>query len=502
MFYFIFVFLLVSIFLLLNDGGSQATKYMILTMAAYTIALFSMMFYLSKDTYYYNTVYNYFSLPHSLWKFMMFSPVNRNALIAVMNLFSLAVLYLGVCFSLSLLIDHHPRPINNIKLSVLIFLILEYLFYLPCVTKALYYLLYPNWVTSASFYRLTDIIHVITIVSNFFIILISIVLLIYSYYKASPLKMIRLNILSIGFCYTLIMVSYLFIFGTSPQILIRVSKLADTINYNSIPLNRNNLISNLFPYYLIITFALIGYSIYKLSNTNHKIIQQTFSLSKEIAASDTTSKVFCHYMKNELLAIMSEVDTLPVTNTDDCLKKDLLDRCENLYTRLDLIHKSTKTSALILTEVHLLNYIKECCSHLSYNRNEYKIIIRSSHSGLNAMLDTNYFEQALHNIFTNALEAMETVSPDRKKIIVTIQPVNNRISIFIEDFGIGISKENLPKVFEPFYSSRPVAKHWGMGLSLTHKIISAHEGHIEVESELDHGTTFKIILPQIIYPKN
>ena len=69
------------------------------------------------------------------------------------------------------------------------------------------------------------------------------------------------------------------------------------------------------------------------------------------------------------------------------------------------------------------------------------------------------------------------------------------------DTGKGIAPENLSQIFTPFYSSYPIRTHWGVGLSLTYKIIEAHEGHIDIESELDTGTIVKILLPQIIRQK-
>jgi len=502
MFYFTFIFLFASIFLLIKDKESISTKYLIYIMASYTIALFSMMFYLSKDTYYYNTVYNYFSLPSSMWKIMMFSNIKRDYLIIAMNLASLSVLYFGICFALSFQILENPKPIRITQSVVAALLFAEFLFYLPGVTRAVYLKLYPKQLTYARFLELSQSIHTITSLLNACIVLISIIILLFSYYKASPLRMIRLNIFAVGFCYTLVMISYLFIFGSFPRILIKVSKIAGAVTYLSIPLNQSEGIHRFFPYYLIFTFLLIGYSLYCFSNVNNKIAQQTFSLSKQIAASDTTSKVFCHYMKNELLAIRSEVEMLRLSGEDGISQQNVMKRCDNLYERLDSIHKSTKSSELYLTEVNLYRYIEEILSHLSHELKGFHVELKTEIPSLAAMLDANYFEQALHNILTNAFDAMDGLPPERKNLVISIQSMNNWAVILIKDSGIGISKENLGKIFDPFYSSAPVAKHWGMGLSLTHKIIAAHEGYIEAESQEGIGTTIKIMLPRLICLKN
>ncbi|MFT4870337.1 MAG: two-component system NtrC family sensor kinase [Colwellia sp.] len=67
--------------------------------------------------------------------------------------------------------------------------------------------------------------------------------------------------------------------------------------------------------------------------------------------------------------------------------------------------------------------------------------------------------------------------------------------VFIKDNGKGISPENLLKVFDPFYTTKAVGEGTGLGLAISHGIIEKHNGKIEVLSEVNVGTCFKIILP-------
>ena len=113
------------------------------------------------------------------------------------------------------------------------------------------------------------------------------------------------------------------------------------------------------------------------------------------------------------------------------------------------------------------------------------------------MLDRNYFEQAVMNIVTNALEAMQRNPGEKSSLTFSLNSVNKWVILSITDSGPGIPPQILPNIFTPFYTSQPVARHWGVGLSLTHKIIAAHEGHIEVESREGVGTTFRIMLPAV-----
>jgi two-component system NtrC family sensor kinase len=95
------------------------------------------------------------------------------------------------------------------------------------------------------------------------------------------------------------------------------------------------------------------------------------------------------------------------------------------------------------------------------------------------------------NLFMNTSYACELNG------LLTIRTAqeNNNIVVFIKDNGKGISPENLLKVFDPFYTTKAVGEGTGLGLAISHGIIEKHNGKIEVLSEVNVGTCFKIILP-------
>ncbi len=97
---------------------------------------------------------------------------------------------------------------------------------------------------------------------------------------------------------------------------------------------------------------------------------------------------------------------------------------------------------------------------------------------------------ALLNILVNAVEAIEH---NNGRISVTVKKETNNVSIEITDNGNGISEENLPRLFEPYYTSK--RNGIGLGLASTLNIIQVHNGSIEVNSSMDRFTTFNILLP-------
>ncbi len=100
-------------------------------------------------------------------------------------------------------------------------------------------------------------------------------------------------------------------------------------------------------------------------------------------------------------------------------------------------------------------------------------------------------KQALINLSLNAVEAMP--GGGQLTIRTHSEPSAQSLLLTIADTGVGIAPEALPNVFDPFFTTKESGT--GLGLAITHDIIRRHGGHIDVQSELGHGTTFRVWLP-------
>jgi hypothetical protein len=115
------------------------------------------------------------------------------------------------------------------------------------------------------------------------------------------------------------------------------------------------------------------------------------------------------------------------------------------------------------------------------------------------MIDPSSMEQAFLNIILNAQKAMpkggtftvSTAAPQRKDDGKEVREVQ----IIFEDTGVGIPAENLPKIFNPFFSTR--SDGTGLGLAITKNIVEQHGGRIDVQSRVNVGTKFIITLPAV-----
>lgn len=105
--------------------------------------------------------------------------------------------------------------------------------------------------------------------------------------------------------------------------------------------------------------------------------------------------------------------------------------------------------------------------------------------------------QVMMNLIANAIQAIE----NEGEILVRTEYLNKTdedqdwVKITIQDSGLGIAAENLPKIFQPFFTTKALRQGTGLGLSISQSIVQKHKGRIEVQSQLGIGTTFMIWLP-------
>jgi signal transduction histidine kinase len=105
--------------------------------------------------------------------------------------------------------------------------------------------------------------------------------------------------------------------------------------------------------------------------------------------------------------------------------------------------------------------------------------------------DGRYLQQVFLNIILNAVDAM----PRSGSLTIIGKNEPYKVSISITDTGCGIPAKNLERIFDPFFTTKSVGEGTGLGLSVSLGIVKEHRGEIRVESEVDKGSTFTVILP-------
>ena len=109
----------------------------------------------------------------------------------------------------------------------------------------------------------------------------------------------------------------------------------------------------------------------------------------------------------------------------------------------------------------------------------------------------------LNQVFMNILDnaAFAVSEKDHGEVWITISKDDKNAYVSIKDNGKGMSEETKNKIFNPFFTTKPVGQGTGLGLSISYKVIKNHNGSIDVDSKVGEGTTFKLTLPLLFANK-
>ncbi len=130
--------------------------------------------------------------------------------------------------------------------------------------------------------------------------------------------------------------------------------------------------------------------------------------------------------------------------------------------------------------------------NIVHNEIKYKAEVHKNYSDIpDVHCIVSQINQVVMNLLVNAAHAIE----ERGNITISTGVDGDMVFIKISDDGCGIEDEKLSRIFDPFYTSKPVGEGTGLGLSLSFGIIEKHKGKIDVKSEVGKGTEFTILLP-------
>ncbi len=191
-------------------------------------------------------------------------------------------------------------------------------------------------------------------------------------------------------------------------------------------------------------------------------------------------------------SVLQEFETSPAQQREylDFIQFEV-DRMERMLDEILQYAVERKTS-MVFHEESLDDFVKECCT-------EIRVLLKTTQIQLSSDLrcnglvrvDRDKLRRAILNLAANAREALKGEGEIRLKT----ESIDSHAVIHVEDTGSGIPEDLKQKIFEPFFTHGKSLKGFGLGMSITQRIIADHSGRIELHSELGKGTTFSIWLP-------
>jgi PAS domain S-box-containing protein len=236
--------------------------------------------------------------------------------------------------------------------------------------------------------------------------------------------------------------------------------------------------------------------------------QDKFVRHEKLSAIGQMAGSISHELRNPLSVISNAVYFLKISQPDasDKIKEylNLIEKHTNISTKIvtDLLDFASSESVQ-RQSVSVSDLIRQTLEHFPAP-DSVQVTLDLPADVLQTYADPQHVIQVLGNLILNACQAMDssagmilTSSTENiskgGQLTITSRAHDNMINIVVQDSGAGISAENMKKLFDPLFTTKP--KGIGLGLAVSKKLIEANGGRIEVQSEVGVGSTFTVWLP-------
>ncbi|MCU4176245.1 ATP-binding protein [Carboxylicivirga sp. N1Y90] len=237
----------------------------------------------------------------------------------------------------------------------------------------------------------------------------------------------------------------------------------------------------------------LEHAMHQLKEAQAQLIQ-----SEKMASMGVLTAGVAHELNNPLNFIKGSASAIRMTSNANNSKE--------LASLLDNIDEGVKRAIEIIQSLNHFNRqndddINDCdvhkiidnCLVILGSSLRYRVKVEKNYSSSGVEVSCN--EGKIHQLFLNVLtNAIQSIDKDGE-IIIKTEVKADKIEVVISDNGCGISQENLPKIMDPFFTTKPAGEGTGLGLSLVYAIIKEHRGKIKYQSEEGVGTSAIISLP-------
>jgi signal transduction histidine kinase len=225
--------------------------------------------------------------------------------------------------------------------------------------------------------------------------------------------------------------------------------------------------------------------------------QAQISHQEKMASLGLMAAGIAHEIGNPLTSISSMAQVIKRKTTDE----KITDYANNILKNIERISRIvrelvdfSKPSPHKEVEADINEIVNSAVSIIKYDRRSKKINfnLELQPDLPKTVLVPDHLLQVFLNILINAVDASEGLDTE---IRVSSYADNRHIQVDITDRGCGIAAENINRIFEPFFTTKGVGKGTGLGLTVSYGLIKKLQGEIKVQSQIDQGSTFSVVLP-------
>jgi signal transduction histidine kinase len=237
----------------------------------------------------------------------------------------------------------------------------------------------------------------------------------------------------------------------------------------------------------------------ELNRANEELsrAQESLIRSEKLASVGQLSAGVAHEIGNPLAAIAGYVEILEDDELDEEIRADILERTGKEVERIrgtirDLLDFSREDREQEVQDVRVRDCIDEAKNLVEAQprARDVELDIALPDSELRVRAIESQVVQVLVNLLINAIDAVD----EGGRVELSTRTDEDQVTISVCDDGPGVDEDNLQKLFEPFYTTKDPGKGTGLGLAISLRIIKRFGGDIEVDSQPEEGTCFRVVL--------
>lgn len=499
MIYAIIPVILFGIFIIIKEKGPS--RYFLFTLilgwVTSIIGFASYLYYLQSRELYLYKFSEIFKPTFKLWGNENFFQIDVLTSITLIVFGTLCFTYSCICFSISL--TKSTRSGNKIYFILAVLPVLEFIIYSPHTYTAFYYWYFNGKsLQSSAFQTLLDLepkIYTITLFINCIYLASSVAIIIYYFFKTPAMKHFRQYILTVLLGFSANIITFITVFWWAPKRLVSASVTTGYTHILPVFLFWKGKTLFLFPYVSFISCIIILIALYKYNYSYVEMKQTSRLIVKAFDTAGLGTGMIAHDFKSYIMATIVDTEFLKDKYENDQESLEYINRVLNInyefMKKLNDLSGKFKNLSLHIQSCDLKQIFYEVIN--TSNLDGIKLTITESPEPIMTLIDSKYIKEIFSNIIKNAIEAMEFTE---KTLKIDLYGKKSHWSVItITDSGCGMNKDQIEKLFNPFFSTKSTSKNWGVGLTYCYKIIHAHKGKIYVESKKEKGATFKIFLP-------
>jgi nitrogen fixation/metabolism regulation signal transduction histidine kinase len=224
-------------------------------------------------------------------------------------------------------------------------------------------------------------------------------------------------------------------------------------------------------------------------------LREQVALKNNLESLGEMSAGLAHEFKNQIATLQGYAQLLQSLELNDKAQvaaASLLNEVRGLATMVTAFLNFARPQPLQLEEIDLSELVCECETDLASLFEDLKVSLIVESEGIKIFADERMLRLALQNLMRNAAEAIPADQSVRRVVVRTTAEMSSAV-IEVRDTGTGIKADQMQKIFIPFFTTKP--KGHGVGLALTHRIITEHGGTLTAANAVEGGAVFTIKIP-------